>query len=152
MTASEIFSATPDINGKKILARITAITLRAVSYEIDGRKILENFSATFERGKIYCIVGANGAGKSTLLNLICGIIPATRGEIFFDGERRKVSIATAFEKFSDVLMMDEPDNNLYDRAVAALKEKIFRGKSNRITLIISHDERLIALADKTLSL
>ena len=181
----EIFSAPPDINGKKILARITAITLRAVSYEIDGRKILENFSATFERGKIYCIVGANGAGKSTLLNLICGIIPATRGEIFFDGERlsevdmiharrnliaaveqkdflkndtasggerRKVSIATAFEKFSDVLMMDEPDNNLDDRAVAALKEKIFRGKSNRITLIISHDERLIALADKTLSL
>ena len=78
----EIFSEPPDINGKKILARITEINLRELTYEIDGRKILENFSATFERGKIYCVIGANGAGKSTLLNLICGIIPSTRGEIF----------------------------------------------------------------------
>ena len=68
------------------------------------------------------------------------------------GERRKVSIAAALEKFSDVLIMDEPDNNLDDLAVDTLTEKILRGKKNRITLIISHDARLIALADKILSL
>ena len=181
----EIFSAPPDIHGKKILERITEIKLCDLTYEVDGRKILEKFSAKFERGKIYCVVGANGAGKSTLLNLLCGILPATNGEIFFDGarlsevdmiharknlfaaveqkdffkndtasggERRKVSITTAFEKSADVLIMDEPDNNLDAAAVDMLIEKILRGKSNRITLIISHDERLILLADEILSL
>ena len=67
------------------------------------------------------------------------------------GERRRISIATAFEKSADVLIMDEPDNNLDTPAVTALTEKISRGKQNRITLIISHDERLIELADEVIS-
>ena len=182
---TEIFDAPPDFNGEKILAGISEINLRGVGYEIDGRRILQNFSRRFERGKIYCVVGANGAGKSTLMNLICGIIPASSGEIFFDGvplaevdmiharrnliaaveqkdflkndtasggERRKASIATAFEKFSNVLILDEPDNNLDAQAVDALIKKIFGGKRRRITIIISHDERLIALADEVLTL
>ena len=179
----EIFSAPPEINGKEILNQITEINLRGLTYEIDGRRIFENFSKRFERGKIYCLVGKNGAGKSTLMNLICGIIPSTNGEIFFDGvllsevdmiharknliaaveqkdfrkndtssggERRKVSIATAFEKFSDVLILDEPDNDLDAQAVDALTKKILDGKQRRVTLIISHDKRLIDIADEIL--
>ena len=64
------------------------------------------------------------------------------------GERRKQSIATAFKKSADVLIMDEPDNNLDAKAVDELIEKISDDKANRITLIISHDERLIAIADE----
>jgi len=36
-------------------------------------------------GKMVCLVGANGAGKSTLLNTLCGIVPARRGQVVFDG-------------------------------------------------------------------
>ena len=179
----EIFDAPPEINGNKILERITKINLRGVSCEIGGRKILENFSQTFERGKIYCLVGKNGAGKSTLMNLICGIIPATSGENFFDdvalaavdmiharrnliaaveqkdfikndtasgGERRGESIATALKKSADVLIMDEPDNNLDATAIDALIKKVIGGKQRRITLIITHDERLIDIADEVI--
>ena len=48
------------------------------------------------------------------------------------GERRKVSITTALEKFADALIMDEPDNNLDTQAVNALIKKNFgrQGKSN----------------------
>ena len=63
------------------------------------------------------------------------------------GERRKVSIDAALKKFADVLIMDEPDNNLDARALDALIKKILDGKANRITLIISHDERLIKISD-----
>ena len=48
--------------------------------------------------------------------------------------------------------MDEPDNNLDAAAVDVLIDKILADKSNRITLIISHDERLIAVADEVLTL
>lgn len=37
-------------------------------------------------GEIVAILGANGAGKSTLLNCITGIIPVSRGGIFFNGK------------------------------------------------------------------
>ena len=67
------------------------------------------------------------------------------------GERRKVSINVAFKKFSDVLIMDEPDNNLDAKAISELTEKIRRSKLNRITLIISHDERLIKIADEVIN-
>ena len=68
------------------------------------------------------------------------------------GERRKASIATALKKSADVLIMDEPDNNLDAQAVDTLTKKILADKVNRITLIISHDERLIDIADEMLTL
>ncbi len=68
------------------------------------------------------------------------------------GERRRASISTALAKSADVLIMDEPDNNLDAAAVDGLIDKILVDKSNRITLIISHDERLIGLADEVLNL
>jgi len=64
------------------------------------------------------------------------------------GERRRQSIDTALKKSADVLIMDEPDNNLDAGAVDALTEKIRAEKQRRITLIISHDERLIDIADE----
>jgi branched-chain amino acid transport system ATP-binding protein len=36
-------------------------------------------------GEIVCLIGANGAGKTTLLSTISGMVPATSGEIVFDG-------------------------------------------------------------------
>ena len=64
------------------------------------------------------------------------------------GERRKISIDTAFKKSADTLIMDEPDNNLDAKALDALTKKILDGKATRITLIISHDERLIKISDE----
>jgi len=36
-------------------------------------------------GKIVALIGPNGAGKSTVLKAVCGLIPAWKGEICFDG-------------------------------------------------------------------
>ena len=47
---------------------------------------LDNISLTFEREKIYCLLGTSGSGKSTLLNLIAGLERPTKGEIIFCGE------------------------------------------------------------------
>ena len=35
--------------------------------------------------EVVCVIGANGAGKSTLLKNIVGIIPSSKGEIFYSG-------------------------------------------------------------------
>ena len=38
-------------------------------------KVIDNFSHTFDEGKVYGIMGENGAGKSTLFRCIAGIEP-----------------------------------------------------------------------------
>lgn len=47
---------------------------------------LEDISITFEKGKIYCLLGTSGSGKSTLLNLLAGLEKPTRGSILFMGK------------------------------------------------------------------
>ena len=84
LTSDEIKNFPQDLNGGRILENIYRVELKNICYEVGDRMIFKNFSQTFERGKIYCIVGKNGSGKTTLLNLICGLIKPTEGEIKFN--------------------------------------------------------------------
>ncbi len=75
-----------EIFGNKILHdSLQTIELYDVSYVVNGRHIINNLSFTFERGKLYCIIGANGAGKSTLVNLLVGLIAPSTGDIRYNG-------------------------------------------------------------------
>lgn len=43
-------------------------------YKLYGSKlVLENINCSFEKGKVYGIVGANGAGKTTFFNCLAGL-------------------------------------------------------------------------------
>jgi len=50
-----------------------------------GIQALKGISLHVNDGEIVALVGANGAGKTTILNTICGIVPASAGEVVFDG-------------------------------------------------------------------
>lgn len=61
--------------------------LKNVSYSYTGRrKIINDFSYSFEKGKVYVIVGKSGAGKTTLLSMLSGLTSPTSGQIFYDGK------------------------------------------------------------------
>ncbi|MBR1444231.1 MAG: ABC transporter ATP-binding protein [Firmicutes bacterium] len=46
---------------------------------------LDGISYSFERGKIYCLLGTSGSGKSTLLNMMAGLEKPTSGSIIIKG-------------------------------------------------------------------
>lgn len=48
---------------------------------------LNNVSFSLDRGHVYGLIGENGSGKSTVSSIIAGMQSATRGEMFFKGER-----------------------------------------------------------------
>ena len=39
----------------------------------DNRRLFENVNLTFEKGKMYAILGTSGSGKTTFLSLIAGL-------------------------------------------------------------------------------
>ncbi|MEZ5436214.1 MAG: ABC transporter ATP-binding protein [Pseudomonadales bacterium] len=56
---------------------------KSLAFSVDGVAILRDISLQVQRGELVGLIGPNGAGKSTLLRLLCGIEPATQGEVFW---------------------------------------------------------------------
>lgn len=55
----------------------------------DKKEVLKNASFTFEKGKIYGLLGRNGAGKTTLFNIISSDIEKTSGNIYIEENEEK---------------------------------------------------------------
>ena len=56
----------------------------------EGRKgrmvALNGIDLDIMENEFICVVGPSGCGKSTLLNIIAGLLPATSGAVYVDGE------------------------------------------------------------------
>lgn len=55
-------------------------------YYFSDHIIFDNLNLSFERGKVYVILGASGSGKTTLLSLLGGLDAPKGGEILFEGK------------------------------------------------------------------
>jgi len=63
--------------------------------------VLDNMDASFYENEFICIVGPTGCGKTTLANLVCGLLPPTKGKVTVDGaevDPRKHNIAFVFQE------------------------------------------------------
>ena len=49
------------------------------------KQVLYGISLEIRAGEVVSLIGPNGAGKSTVLKAACGLIPAWKGEIQFNG-------------------------------------------------------------------
>ena len=49
-------------------------------------KVLDNVTVQVPRGRTVAVVGESGSGKSTLARAITGLLPPTKGEIYFNGK------------------------------------------------------------------
>ncbi len=66
------------------------------------------------------------------------------------GQRRRVALARAAVSEAGILLLDEPTASLDDAAADAVIAAIGAIAATRTTLIVTHDPRLAALADRTL--
>ena len=63
------------------------MSLRALGIDLHvaGFDLLSGIRMHLEPGTVTAVVGPNGAGKSSLLRVLCGDMPATRGEVHLNG-------------------------------------------------------------------
>lgn len=64
---------------------MSGVNIKNLSVAYGDKRIFDNFSISFEEGKISVILGGSGVGKTTLLNAIAGLLPY-EGSIEKDGE------------------------------------------------------------------
>jgi len=62
------------------------LELRDVTVAYGRIEALHGISLGIEQGEIVALIGANGAGKTTTMKAISGLLPLSRGSIWFDGQ------------------------------------------------------------------
>ena len=69
-----------------------------------GRDVvaLSQVDLAVEPEEFVALLGPSGCGKSTLLNIIGGLLPASSGRVYFEGEPRegRPMAATVFQEFA----------------------------------------------------
>lgn len=70
------------------------LVLSHVSKSFGARKALNDISLTIVEGEILGLLGVNGAGKTTLSSIIASLIPATAGDILYQGKSIYDQLAT----------------------------------------------------------
>lgn len=60
---------------------------RDLQVRMGGALILDVSSLSIREGEILSLIGPNGAGKTTLLQALTGLVPYSRGDIYFRGSK-----------------------------------------------------------------
>lgn len=67
--------------------RSSTLEVQGLSKWFAGLKAVDDVSFTVKTGDILGLIGPNGSGKTTLINVVTGLLPATSGAVFVDGEK-----------------------------------------------------------------
>ena len=82
----DIVNIQPETNGALQIDRVDMIQANDLTFSYADKLVLNHFSATFQKGNIYTIVGMNGSGKTTLVSLLLGLyIDENQGDILYNG-------------------------------------------------------------------
>ena len=93
-------------------------------FEDNGTVVLKDINFELEEGKFYTLLGASGSGKSTILNIIAGLLDATTGDVYLDGQRindipiSKRDVHTVFQNYALF-----PHMNVFENVAFPLKLK-----------------------------
>lgn len=110
------------------------LSFKDVSYHyLDGSSsvtILDKANYSFEKGKIYAIVGASGSGKTTTIVLAGGLDKPKGGKVFFKGvdtskiglnKYRRNDISIVFQSYNLIHYMNAYENVANAIEIAGIK-------------------------------
>jgi branched-chain amino acid transport system permease protein len=107
---------------------------RGLSRSFDGVEVVGDVSIDFQRGYLTGIIGPNGAGKSTVLAMLSGTLPATSGQILYEGDdvtsmpayrRARAGLVRTFQLASEFKRLTVIENLL--AAIPGQRGETFRG-------------------------
>jgi ATP-binding cassette subfamily B protein len=132
---------------------IESIELNGVDFGYGGRhRVLDNFSARFERGSSYAIVGPSGSGKSTLADVMLGLtqpdggsvtinsgrlpLSAVRGRLLLVEQQPKIFSTTLRENL--LLGADATDERLWEALRLVELEQFVKDMRNGLETVLSY--------------
>ncbi|MDQ5768985.1 ABC transporter ATP-binding protein [Thiothrix subterranea] len=106
---------------------MSLLSVQNLCVNYDSIRAVKGISFTVEAGETVCLIGANGAGKTTTLKTLSGLLPATSGEIVFDG--RKLHGMPAYQIAALKLALVPEGRGIFTRM--SVLENLMMGAYNR---------------------
>ena len=137
----EIFGQQLHSNRIDILKRIgSLIEVPSLYGHLTAKENLEVFRTVYGASKdrvaeVLQIVGLEDTGKKTVKRFSLGM-------------KQRLSIALALLPKPELLVLDEPTNNLDEESVEALLDILDALKRHATLLVVSHDPRILQRADR----
>lgn len=104
------------------------IKLENLTIGYKDKVVQSNLNATFESGKLVCLLGRNGIGKSTLLRTLAMFQPALSGEVLLEGKPlTDYSIHSLSRKLSIVLTRKPDVQNITVTEMVGLGRSPYTG-------------------------
>ena len=125
------------------------LDVQAIRKEFGGLVAVNDISFQIRAGQIVGLIGPNGAGKSTTFNLITGVLPMTRGQVLFRGERvdgqpaREIARHGMARTFQHVKMI--PDMTVLENVALGAHLRGRRGVLSAMTRFNRAEERRLFL-------
>lgn len=120
--------------------RKSGLFVSGLSKTFGAFKALTNVNVGFEEGKMHCLLGHNGAGKTTFINILTGVLQATQGSIFYNGQDfqeldkgKSGSLRIGLCPANDILF---PDLTVYQHLKMACLMREFLEIETRISAVI----------------
>lgn len=98
---------------------------------------------------------ARAAGAAEFISRLNGGLDAEvveRGENLSGGQQQRIALARTILRNRPVLVLDEPTTGLDDETVSGILEPLAGVASLRTTILVTHDPRVLDLADRTVEL
>ena len=121
------------------------LTAKHISYTYQGKyqkvDALKDVNCSFEKGKLYAIIGRSGSGKTTLLSVLAGLGKATDGELWKDDtlikmneleKHRRENISVVYQAFHLFPTLTLIENVMYPMQIAKKNKAEMQNSSGRI--------------------
>ncbi len=89
------------------------LELQSVSAAYGAVKALHEVSLKVDPGQVVTLIGANGAGKSTCLKVITGLLPASQGQVLWQG--RDLAALPAHQRVGEGMAMSPEGRQVFGR-------------------------------------
>ena len=112
------------------------LQIRQLETGYGKKQVVFGLSLDVRGGEIVSLIGPNGAGKSTVLKAVCGLIPAWKGQILFNGTStngatpaqnvaRGITFAPQGNRvFADLTLMENLEIGAYPLSRRQAKQRI----------------------------
>jgi tungstate transport system ATP-binding protein len=113
---------------------VPVLESRDLQVRMGGALILNVPSLSIGEGEILSLIGPNGAGKTTLLQALSRLVPSSRGDVYFRGNKIGSSHSAVPYRRKIAMVFQEPllfDNTVAENVASGLRIRGIKGREIR---------------------